>query len=85
MDEKEVCVGEESVFVILRNPHSQGVANVQEAFVVPHPENPGEKSLYLYDTYYPYTEEVAVYTSAFEADRAFREAFGIPEEESYHG
>ncbi|KIL43050.1 hypothetical protein KR50_34530 [Jeotgalibacillus campisalis] len=85
MDKKEQCFDEESVFVILRNPHSQGVANVQEAFVVPHPELPDQKSLYLYDTYYPLTEDVAVYPTAFEADRAFREAFGIPDQESYHG
>ncbi|TDL32732.1 transcriptional regulator [Jeotgalibacillus sp. S-D1] len=81
---------DEVVYVIIRNPHAQGVANVQEATVVQNPEKPGEKSLFMYDTYYPLTEDVAVYHSAYDADNAFREAFGLiqsdfPETENFYG
>lgn len=75
----------EIVFVIVRNPHAQGVANVQEAVVVEHPDDPQQLSLFMYETYYPLTEEVAVYPSAFEADNAFRTAFGLLEMENLNG
>jgi len=76
---------EETVYVIIRNPHTQGVANVQEASIVRHPEDPEKQSLYLYDMHYPLTDDVAVYRSAFEADCAFREAFGLIDVENFHG
>lgn len=65
------------VYVIIRNPHVQGVANVQEAAVVSDPNSPGNAALFLYDTYYPLTEELAVYPTADEAEQAYSEAFGI--------
>ncbi len=64
------------VYVIYRNPHTQSVANVQEAAVVHNPENPNELSLFLYETYYPLTEEVAVYSSEAEAEQAYSHYFG---------
>ncbi|MED1471029.1 transcriptional regulator SplA domain-containing protein [Bacillus salipaludis] len=74
------------VYVIIRNPHAQDVANVQEAAVVQNPESPEELSLFLYETYYPLTDEVAAYQTAGEAETAYREAFGFSEEtESYYG
>ena len=74
------------VYVIIRNPHAQDVANVQEAAVVQNPESPEELSLFLYETYYPLTDEVAAYHSANEAEMAYREAFGFSEEtENYFG
>lgn len=73
------------VYVIIRNPHVQGVANVQEAAVVHDPHAPGQLALFLYETYYPLTDEVAVYTSAHEADQAYQEAFGTVTLEEYHG
>ena len=78
-------VNEQTVYVIIRNPHSQGVANVQEASIVQHPERPNEQVLYMFDTYYPLMEEFAVFPSAFEADCAFREAFGLVEVDDDHG
>lgn len=67
------------VYVIIRNPHAQDVANVQEAAVVKNPESPDELALFLYETFYPLTEEVAAYHTANEAEMAYREAFGFSE------
>ncbi len=75
----------EVVYVIIRNPHVQGVANVQEAAVVTDPENGNELALFLYDTYYPLTEEVAVYRSEQEAEHAYQAAFGTEDSEGLHG
>ncbi|PFP25704.1 transcriptional regulator [Bacillus sp. AFS073361] len=73
------------VYIIIRNPHAQDVANVQQAAVVQNPENPDELSLFIYETYYPLTEEVAVYSSAEEAEYAYQDAFGLTEMEGYYG
>lgn len=73
------------VYVIIRNPHAQDVANVQEAAVVQNPASPGELALFLYETYYPLTDEVAVFPTAIEAENAFQEAFGISEVEDFYG
>jgi len=73
------------VYVIIRNPHVQGVANVQEAAVVQDPDNTGQLALFLYETYYPLNDDIAVYTSAHEAEQAYHEAFGISEVEGYYG
>ena len=73
------------VYVIIRNPHVQGVANVQEAAVVNDPHSPGQLALFLYETYYPLNDDVAVYASASEAEHAYRDAFGLYEVEGYYG
>jgi transcriptional regulator of the spore photoproduct lyase operon len=66
----------DTVFVFYRNPHTQDVANIQEAAVVNNPENPNELALFLYETYYPLTKEVAVYSSQDEAEQAYQHYFG---------
>lgn len=66
----------DTVFVFYRNPHTQDVANIQEAAVVNHPENQNELALFLYETYYPLTDEVAVYASESEAEQAYQQVFG---------
>lgn len=73
------------VYVIFRNPHAQDVANVQEASVVQNPESPGDLALFVYETYYPLNDEVAVFSSSSEAENAFQEAFGYTEIEDYYG
>ena len=75
------------VYVIIRNPHAQDVANVQEAAVVQNPESPDELALFLYETYYPLSDEIAVYQSQNEAESAFKDAFGYSEDEmeTYYG
>lgn len=64
------------VYVFYRNPHTQDVANIQEAAVVNHPENPGELAVFLYETYYPLSHDMAVYATAGEAEQAYDYYFG---------
>ncbi|WP_077213605.1 transcriptional regulator SplA domain-containing protein [Bacillus dakarensis] len=64
------------VYVFYRNPHTQDVANIQEAAVVKNPERPDELALFLYETYYPLTDEVAVYANENEAEQAYQQYFG---------
>lgn len=63
------------VYVFYRNPHTQDVANIQEAAVVRNPENPHELCLFLYETYYPLTEEIAVFQTEEEAKQAYEYYF----------
>lgn len=67
------------VYLFIRNPHTQDVANVQEAAVVKNPEKPDELAVFVYETYYPLTDDLAVYASLEDAERAYRDYF---EEES---
>ncbi len=46
-----------------RNPHTQDVTIIQETAVVMNPDNPQELALFLYETYYPLSNEIAVYSS----------------------
>ncbi|WP_338473217.1 transcriptional regulator SplA domain-containing protein [Niallia sp. XMNu-256] len=72
------------VYVFYRNPHTQNVTNIQEAAVVQNPERPGELAIFLYETYYPLSEEMAVYASQAEAESAYDYYFGgYGIEESY--
>ncbi|MFG6121474.1 MULTISPECIES: transcriptional regulator SplA domain-containing protein [Thalassobacillus] len=64
------------VYVIYRNPHTQNVANIQEAAVVRNPEEPEQLALFLYETYYPLTEEIAIYRTEAEAEQAYADHFG---------
>jgi transcriptional regulator of the spore photoproduct lyase operon len=73
------------VYVIMRNPHVQNVANIQEAAVVRDPEQPGELSLFLYETHYPLNEEIAVYRTEEEAEYAYRHYIGSFQEGEFHG
>lgn len=64
------------VYVFYRNPHTQDVANIQSAAVVHNPDAPNELALFLYETYYPLSNEIAVYSSEEEANEAFQYYFG---------
>ena len=64
------------VYVFYRNPHTQTVTNIQEAAVVQNPDKPGELALFLYETYYPLTEEIAVYSTQVEAESAYNHYYG---------
>ncbi|WP_205173487.1 transcriptional regulator SplA domain-containing protein [Bacillus pakistanensis] len=66
----------DTVYVFYRNPHTQDVANIREAAVVLSPEDPNELALFLFETYYPLTNEVAVYKSEAEAENAYQQYFG---------
>ena len=63
------------VYIFYRKPHTQDVANIQQAAVVNNPENPNELALFLYDTYYPLTNDLAVYASEEEAEQVYQQYF----------
>lgn len=63
------------VYIFYRNPHIQDVANIQEAAVVNNSENPEELALFLYETYYPLTTEMAIYANETDAEQAYRQYF----------
>ncbi|RPF55381.1 transcriptional regulator of the spore photoproduct lyase operon [Aquisalibacillus elongatus] len=73
------------VYVMYRNPHAQSVAQIQEAAVVQHPEEPGELALFFYDTYYPLNEQIAVYKTEEEANEAYQFYFGDADGANYYG
>lgn len=64
------------VYVFYRNPHTQDVANIQAAAVVNNPENPSELALFMYETYYPLSNELALYSSEEEANQAYNFYYG---------
>ena len=66
----------EIVYVIIRNPHAQDVANVQQAAIVQHPEESDQLALFAHNNYYPLTDEFAIYPTEEEAEMAYQQAFG---------
>ncbi|RKQ30786.1 transcriptional regulator SplA domain-containing protein [Oceanobacillus halophilus] len=75
----------EVVYMIIRNPHAQDVAHVQQAAIVENPERPGELALFAHENYFPLSEEFALYKSEEEAEQAYKEAFGTLDEGDYYG
>ena len=75
----------EVVYMIIRNPHAQDVAQVQQAAIVENPEKPNELALFVHDNYFPLSDEFALFKSEEEAELAYKEAFGSPEIEEYYG
>lgn len=75
-NENETYHAGDIVYVFYRNPHTQDVANIQEAAVVNNPNNPSELALFLYETYYPLTKELAVYTNESDAEQAYQQFLG---------
>lgn len=73
----------EVVYIIIRNPHAQGVANVQQAAVVRHPEDSNKIALFVHDHYYPLSNEVAIFPTEEAAETAYHEAFGSVDGEYY--
>lgn len=71
------------VYVFYRNPHTQDVAHIQQAAVVNNPDNPQELAMFLYETYYPLSNEMAVYATEQEAEQAYQHYFGLASEESF--
>ncbi|MCH1624529.1 transcriptional regulator SplA domain-containing protein [Ferdinandcohnia quinoae] len=67
------------VYVFYRNPHTQDVANIQAAAVVNSPETPNELALFLYETYYPLSNDMAIYLTEEDALRAYNYYYGDSE------
>ncbi|KGR77527.1 transcriptional regulator SplA domain-containing protein [Ureibacillus manganicus] len=64
------------VYVFYRNPHTQDVANIQAAAVVNNPESSDELAVFLYENYYPITNELAMYATEEEANEAYKYYYG---------
>lgn len=75
MENKNYRAGD-VVYVFYRNPHTQDVANIQAAAVVNNPEIADELALFLYETYYPLSNEIAVYSTEEEANQAYNYYYG---------
>ena len=65
----------DSAFVITRNPHTQSVAEIQEASVVEHPDHPGRLVLFLFEEYFPLTEDNAIFSNEKEAEEMYQMYF----------
>lgn len=65
------------VYIFYRNPHTQDVANIQAAAVVNNPDNHNELAIFLYETYYPLTNDMAIYLTEEEANSAYEQYFGF--------
>ncbi|MEI3612345.1 transcriptional regulator SplA domain-containing protein [Pseudogracilibacillus sp. SO30301A] len=75
----------EIVYMIIRNPHAQDVAQVQQAAIVENPERPNELALFAHDNYFPLSDEFALFKSEEEAEEAYKEAFSSPEMDGFYG
>ncbi|MDX5476750.1 MAG: transcriptional regulator [Bacillaceae bacterium] len=64
------------VYLFYRNPHTQNVASIQQAQVVDDPQNEGELALFLYDTFYPLSNEFVLFKTEEEAESLYNEYFG---------
>jgi transcriptional regulator of the spore photoproduct lyase operon len=64
------------VYLFYRNPHTQNVASIQAANIVSNPYEDGKLSIFLYDTYYPLSDEFVFFNTLEEAEALYNEYFG---------
>ena len=64
------------VYLFYRNPHTQNVATIQQASIVVNPYEEGKLAIFLYDTYYPLSDEFVFFTSLEEAEALYNDYFG---------
>ncbi|KEZ52740.1 MULTISPECIES: transcriptional regulator SplA domain-containing protein [Metabacillus] len=74
MEKNDVRAGDK-VYVIYRNPHAANVANIQQAEVVDHPTEPGQKALFIHDSYHLLDEEDAIFPSYSDAEEMYNKLF----------
>jgi transcriptional regulator of the spore photoproduct lyase operon len=74
VEKKDVNAGDK-VYVIYRNPHAANVANIQQAEIVEHPNHPGEKALFIHDSYHLLDEEDAIFPSYSDAEVMYNKLF----------
>ncbi|GGA74338.1 transcriptional regulator SplA domain-containing protein [Ornithinibacillus halotolerans] len=75
----------EVVYIIIRNPHAQDVAHVQQAAIVENPDNPNELALFSHEHYYPISDDFAIFQTEEEAESAYQAAFGSVDDGEYYG
>ncbi|MFC9539669.1 transcriptional regulator SplA domain-containing protein [Lysinibacillus sp. NPDC056959] len=63
------------VYIFYHNPQILDVANIQEAAVVNNPDNPNELALFLFESYYPLTNDMLIFTSEMAAEQAYHQYF----------
>ncbi|MFJ8086771.1 transcriptional regulator SplA domain-containing protein [Lysinibacillus sp. NPDC095746] len=63
------------VFIFYQYSSIQQVVNIQEAAVVNNPDNPKELALFLFETYYPLTDDMLIFTSEMDAEQAYHQYF----------
>jgi len=63
------------VYIFYRHPYIQDVANIQEAAVVNNPDHPNELALFLFENYYPITNDILMFTSEMDAEQAYHQYF----------
>lgn len=80
-ENSKYCAGD-IVYVFYRNPHTQDVANIQAATIVNNPEKLTDLALFMYETYYPLSDETAVYATEEEANQAYNFYYGNTEREN---
>ncbi|MDM5247422.1 transcriptional regulator SplA domain-containing protein [Lysinibacillus sp. G4S2] len=73
--QKEQYNAGDSVYIFYRNPHVLDVANIQEAEIVNNPDNPNELVLFLFESYYPLTNDILIFTSEMDAVQAYHQYF----------
>ncbi|KOP80579.1 transcriptional regulator [Lysinibacillus sp. FJAT-14745] len=63
------------VYIFYQHPSIEDVVNIQEAAVVNNPDNPQELALFLFETYYPLTNDMLIFTSEMDAEQAYHQYF----------
>ncbi|MFJ8519716.1 transcriptional regulator SplA domain-containing protein [Lysinibacillus xylanilyticus] len=63
------------VYIFYRHPSIEEVANIQKVAVVNNPDNPKELALFFFETYYPLTSDMLIFTSEREAEQAYYQYF----------
>ena len=63
------------VYIFYRHPSIEEVANIQKVAVVNNPDNPQELALFLFETYYPLTSDMLIFTSEMDAEQAYYQYF----------
>ncbi|MFJ8099683.1 transcriptional regulator SplA domain-containing protein [Lysinibacillus sp. NPDC096212] len=74
MKQKQYSAGD-IVFIFYQHPSIQQVVNIQEAAVVNNPDNPNELGLLLFDSYYPLTNDMLIFTREMDAEQAYHQYF----------
>lgn len=63
------------VFIFYQHSSIDEVVNIQEAAVVNNPDNSQELALFLFETYYPLTNDMLIFTSEMDAEQAYHQYF----------
>lgn len=67
----------ETVYILIRNPHVQNVASIEQATIVEHPEEPEKLALFAHDHFYPLKDDFAIFSTEMAAEIAYQEAFEL--------